>query len=70
MTHPPQRLETVEYPRVVMRAGVAEVHATCVIKGCKGEAVATLQQQAPYGAPAIGHGNCTVCGAAYAMEMS
>ena len=70
MTHPPQRLDAVEYPRVRLRAGVTEIRAACVIKGCKGEAVATLEQQAPFGAPAIGHGTCTACGATYAMELS
>ncbi|HEX5011275.1 MAG TPA: hypothetical protein VFY71_12830 [Planctomycetota bacterium] len=68
--HAPQRLETVEYPRVRSRAGVAEIRAACAIKGCKGEAVASLEQQAPFGAPAIGHGICTKCGATYAMELS
>ena len=70
VSHPPQRLDTVEYPRVRSRAGVAEIRTACVIQGCKGEAVATLEQQAPFGAPAIGHGTCTSCGATYAMEMS
>jgi hypothetical protein len=68
--HPPQRLETVEYPRVRLRAGVTEIRSACVIQGCNGEAVARLEQQFPFGAPAIGHGTCTKCGASYAMEMS